>query len=593
MINTFKKILYFLTPHERRSAGLLLLMIFIMALIEMIGVASILPFMAVLTNPGLVETNSTLNTMFQSLSIFGIDNNQQFLTVLAILVFLFLITSISFKAFTVYVQTRFIHMRDYSISRRLIEAYLRQPYSWFLNQHSSNLGKNILSEVSQVVGGGLQQFIDLIAKSMVSIVMIFLLIIVNPIIALTIGSFLGGAYLIIFLCIRIYLKKIGKKRFQANELRFKVANEAFNGIKEIEIRGLKQYYIDRFSDPAKAYSQTHTSSQVLSQLPRFFLEAITFGGMLILILYMMTKTDSFNNALPMISLYVFAGYRLMPALQNVYSSFTRISFFNASINKLYSDFKNLKSFNEHHQHQDILPLNKSINLKNIYFNYPNTEQSTLKNINLNIPANSTVGFIGATGSGKTTIVDIILGLLEAQEGTLEVDGQVITKQNSKTWQRTIGYVPQNIYLTDDTLAANIAFGEDPKNINQEVVEKVSKIANLHEFVKKELPKQYQTTIGERGIRLSGGQIQRIGIARALYHSPQLLVLDEATSALDNKTEQIVMNSINNLKKNITIILIAHRLNTVKSCDIIFKIDKGMLVDEGSYDKLIGSRRALS
>ncbi|MDC0625315.1 ABC transporter ATP-binding protein/permease [Alphaproteobacteria bacterium] len=564
-----------------------------MAIIEMIGVASILPFMAVLTNPNLVETNSILNKLFQSSSMFGINNNQQFLTLLGVLVFVFLIISIIFKAFTTFAQTRFIQMRDYSIGKRLIEAYLRQPYSWFLNQHSSDLGKNILSEVGQVVLGGLAQFIELIAKGMISIVMIILLIMVDPIIALTIGFSLSGAYLLIFLSIKIYLKKIGTKRFQANELRYKVADEAFNAIKEIEIRDLKKYYVKRFSDPAKIFFQTNTTSQILSLLPRFLLEAITFGGILILILYMMSKTNSFTDALPIISLYVFAGYRLMPALQNVYSAFTKIIFNDASIDKLYSDFKNLKSFNVPPQGQDILSLNKSINLKNIHFNYPNSKLSALKNINLNIPANSTVGFIGTTGSGKTTIVDIILGLLEAQKGTLEVDGQVISKQNSKTWQRTIGYVPQNIYLIDDTLAANIAFGEDPENINLEIVEKVSKIANLHEFVKNELPMQYQTTIGERGIRLSGGQRQRIGIARALYHDPQLLVLDEATSALDSKTEQIVMNSINNLRKNITIILIAHRLNTVKSCDIIFKIDKGKLVDEGSYDKLIGSRRALS
>lgn len=590
MINTFKKILYLLTPHERRNAAFLLLMIFIMAMIEVIGVASILPFMAVLTNPSLVESNYILNSMFKFSSIFGINDNQQFLIFLAVLVFLFLITSIIFKAFTTYLQTNFVQMRDYSISKRLIEAYLRQPYSWFLNQNSSDLGKNILSEVSQVVVGGLAQFIELIAKGMVSIVMIILLIIVDPLIALTIGFFLGGAYLLIFLLIRIYLKKIGINRFQANKLRYKIANEAFNGIKEIEIGDLKKYYIKQFSDPAKIFSKTNTTSQMLSLLPRFFLEVVTFGGILILIIYMMSKTNSFNDAIPVISLYVFAGYRLMPALQNVYFSFTRIIFNDASINKLYSDFKNLKTSNKHTEDRGIVSFSKSINLINIYFNYPNAKQLTLKNINMNIPANSTVGIVGTTGSGKTTIVDIILGLLEAEKGKLEVDGKIITKQNSKNWQQIIGYVPQNIYLTDDTLAANIAFGEDSKNINQEKVENASKIANLHEFVASELPMQYQTTVGERGIRLSGGQRQRIGIARALYHNPNVLILDEATSALDNKTEQIVMNSINNLKKNMTIILITHRLDTLKNCDIIFKINKGELVEEGSYDKLITSLR---
>jgi ABC-type multidrug transport system fused ATPase/permease subunit len=238
-----------------------------------------------------------------------------------------------------------------------------------------------------------------------------------------------------------------------------------------------------------------------------------------------------------------------------------------------------------------LPLNKTIALKNVYYDYPNTPRTTLNDINLIIPAKSTVGLVGATGSGKTTTVDIILGLLEPRKGTLEVDGKVITKKNSRSWLRSIGYVPQNIYLSDDTVAANIAIGVESKYINQDMVEKASKIVNLHKFVIDQLPKQYQTTIGERGVRLSGGQRQLIGIARALYHNPQVLILDEATSALDNKSEKALMDAINYLSKDITIILIAHRLNTLKNCDIIFKLDKGQLVGKGSFDELINSNKS--
>ena len=235
-------------------------------------------------------------------------------------------------------------------------------------------------------------------------------------------------------------------------------------------------------------------------------------------------------------------------------------------------------------------LKKSIKLKNVNYSYPNTSRSAIKEINLSIPAKSTVGFIGATGSGKTTTVDIILGLLEVQRGSLEVDGQIISKQNVRSWQRSIGYVPQHIYLADDTVAANIAFGIELKNINQELVVKAAKIANLHEFIEDDLPRKYQTTIGERGVRLSGGQRQRIGIARALYHNPKVLILDEATSALDNETELAVMEAVNNLSKTITIILIAHRLNTVKICDFIFKLDKGKLVGQGSFEEIINKNK---
>ena len=209
----------------------------------------------------------------------------------------------------------------------------------------------------------------------------------------------------------------------------------------------------------------------------------------------------------------------------------------------------------------------------------------MKNINLTIPLNTKVGLVGVTGSGKTTIVDVILGLLESSKGTLDVDGQIITKHNAKAWQRYIGYVPQNIYLSDASISANIAFGKEPKEINQENVEKASKIASLHEFVINELPEQYNTIIGERGIRLSGGQRQRIGIARALYHKPKILILDEATSALDNQTEEAVMDAINNLNKEITIILIAHRLNTVKNCDVVFQFKNGELVSKGKFDEI--------
>jgi ABC-type multidrug transport system fused ATPase/permease subunit len=233
-----------------------------------------------------------------------------------------------------------------------------------------------------------------------------------------------------------------------------------------------------------------------------------------------------------------------------------------------------------------MSFNKAINLKNIHFSYLDRSRTTLKDVTLNIPVKSTVGFVGASGSGKTTTVDIILGLLNPQKGTLEVDGRVITERNSRLWQRNIGYVPQHIYLSDDTIAANIAFGVATKDIDQEAVEKVSKIANLHEFVLNELPKKYQTLIGERGVRLSGGQRQRIGIARSLYHNPQVIIFDEATSALDYITEKNVMDAICNFRKNITTIIVAHRLNTVKNCDMIYLFDKGEIKSKGTYDQLI-------
>ena len=581
----FKKILYLLNLRERRIAGVLLVLIIIMALLEMIGVASIMPFMAVLTNPSLVETNFALNKMFQASTMFGVEDNQQFLFAMGVLVFILLVVSVTFKAVTIYAQIRFVQMLQHNISKRLMERYLSQSYSWFLSRNSADFSKTILSETGIVIGNGVSALINLVAKGMVAIALLALLILANPKIALIVGASLSISYLLIYKFTSNYIKRIGEERFKKELLLFKSISEAFGAVKEIKMGGLEQIYIKRFSDPARTIAKNLASSSVVQQLPRFILEVVAFGGIMLLILFQMKQTGSFNNALPIISLYAFAGYRLMPALQEIYGVFSKFNFIIPSVNKIHNDFESLKTLNLNYE-QEIISINKKINLKNIYYRYPNASREALKNISLSIPVNTTVGLIGATGSGKTTTVDIILGLLEPEKGTLEIDEKIITKQNSRDWQRSIGYVPQYIYLSDDTLSANIAFGVEPKDINQEAVEKASKIANLHEFIIDELPKQYQTTIGERGVRLSGGQRQRIGIARALYHDPQVLILDEATNALDNITEKAVMEAVNNLSKRITIILIAHRLNTVKKCDKIYLLDKGKIKNEGTYEELI-------
>ena len=584
-MQNFKKLIFLLTSQELKSASFLLLMVIIMALLEMIGVASILPFIAVITNPEIVESNSILNKIYLFFGKYGVENIQQFLFVLGIFLFVLFIISLTFKAVTYYLQVRFVQMCEYKIGKRLVEGYLHQPYSWFLNRHSAELGKTILSEISRVISGAISPMMDLISRGMLAIAIIFLLIIVDPKLALIVGISLASAYGLIFYFIRNYLKRIGKESLRNNELRFTAISEAFGASKEIKVGGFEQTYIRRFSQAAKIFAQNIAYAQITGQLPRFILEAIAFGGILLIVLYKMGQTDSFNNALPIISLYVFAGYRLMPALQQIYTSFTSLTFSSASLDKLYNDIKSLKPYNINPD-QNFISLNQGIILKNVHYKYPDASRSSLEDISLNIPVKTTVGLVGATGSGKTTTIDIILGLFEAQKGTLEVDGKIITKENSRSWQKSIGYVPQHIYLSDDTIAANIAFCVDSNDINQEAVEKAAKIANIHDFISEELPKQYQTTIGERGIRLSGGQRQRIGIARALYNNPLVLVLDEATSALDNQTEKVVMEAINNLGKNLTIILIAHRLSTVKDCDKIFLLEKGQLKNEGTFAELV-------
>ena len=587
-----KKLLYFLTPHERKNVALLLGMILIMALLDMIGVASILPFIAVLTNPSLVETNVFLNTFFQSLGMFGVETNRQFLFVLGIAVFILLIFTLLFKALTTYVQVRFIQMCEYSIAKRLVESYLNQPYNWFLNRNSSDLGKTILSEVSYIIMSGFSPMINLIAQGAVAIALLTILILVDSKLALTVGFTLGLAYLLIYRFSQNFLNHIGQERLKANQSRFKAISEAFGAIKEIKVSGLEQPYVKRFADPAQNMARHQASSNVIRQLPRFVLEAIAFGGMLLVILYLISKNDTFTDALPVIALYAFAGYRLMPAMQQIFGAFASLRVVGPALDALYEDQKKFQPFNLN-QEKDLLKFNENITLKNIEYQYPNSSRTVLKDINLTIPINSTVGFVGSTGSGKTTTIDLILGLLEAQKGTLEVDGKVINKNNVRAWQRSIGYVPQHIYLADDTVEANIAFGVNSEEIDYRSIEQAAKIANLHEFVRSELPQQYRTIIGERGIRLSGGQRQRIGIARALYKDADVIIFDEATSSLDNLTESLVMQAIDALSDNITLLIVAHRLSTLKKCSQIIELDENGIKQTGSYNEVINESKDLS
>jgi ABC-type multidrug transport system fused ATPase/permease subunit len=581
-----KKLLYLLTPTEQKRAKLLLLMILVMALLDMLGVVSIMPFMALLATPDLVEVNEIFKFAYAALNGFGIiGTTKQFLFALGVFVFVMLVISLAFKAFTTYALLRYTLMLEYSIGKRLVEGYLHQPYIWFLNQHSADLGKTILSEVSEVIHQGAIPMMNLIAQAFVATGLITILILVDPKLALIAGIMLTIVYALLYKFTRGLLNHIGKERLIANQARFTAISEAFGAFKEVKVGGFEQVYIQRFSDPARTFARHQATATAIAQLPRFALEAILFGAMLLVVLYLMSQSDSFTSNVPIITLYAFAGYRLIPALQQIYGAVTQLRFSGPALKALHDSLNSLQPKCSNPRQNSIV-FKQAITLNQIQYRYPNAPQLALKNLSLTIHAKSTVGFVGASGSGKSTVVDLILGLLEAQEGVFTVDGQTITERNRRAWQRVIGYVPQHIYLSDDTVASNIAFGVNAKDIDQAAVEHAAKIANLHDFVINELTNQYQTIVGERGLRLSGGQRQRIGIARALYHKPQVLVLDEATSALDNLTEQVVMEAIHKLGHELTIILIAHRMSTVKACDTIFHIENGAIKAQGTFEELM-------
>jgi ABC-type multidrug transport system fused ATPase/permease subunit len=304
---------------------------------------------------------------------------------------------------------------------------------------------------------------------------------------------------------------------------------------------------------------------------------------------MLGTGDQVEDFLPLITVYAFGGYRLLPALQKVFSAITKIRYNLPIVEILHHDYYSLPETGEKPESQrrpEALSFTRTIELENIRFRYPNTEEDVIKNQSLSIRANTSVGFVGPTGCGKTTTIDIILGLLEAQSGSLRVDSREITAKNRSNWQANLGYVPQSIFLVDDSIRKNIAFGIAENEIDEESVIKAAQVANLHDFIMNDLDRGYETMVGERGVRLSGGQKQRIGIARAVYHDPSVLILDEATSALDGLTENAIMDAIHNLSHKKTILMIAHRLTTVRECDEIFIMEKGVIVDRGTYDELI-------
>jgi ABC-type bacteriocin/lantibiotic exporter with double-glycine peptidase domain len=574
-----------LNKQERINAFKIILVMLIMAIIEMVGIASILPFITILANPDIIETNTIIKKIFNLTKYYGVENIFQFNIVIGVCVFLILIFSIFFKALTAYIQISFVEMREYTISKRLVESYLSQPYSWFLNRHSSDLGKTVLSEVQAIIGGYLKPFMDLIAKSFIIIAILALLFLTDPKLTLFIFFYIGTAYLTIYLWLRSKLKRYGEIRSKENQSRFKILSDAFEAIKEIKIGGLEQRYLELYKSSANNFAKSKVYAGIFSQLPRYFLEAISFGGVILLILILILKKGNLNESLPIISLYVFAGYRLLPSVQSVYGSISNITFFKSSLDNIITELSNLKKYKLNKNNVEM-NLKDKIFLKNICFKYPNLNKNILNYIDVTFPAKSITGLVGPTGSGKTTIIDIVLGLLEPQKGSIIIDTEIINKNNLHTWQKLIGYVPQNINLIDDSVISNIAFGEGSnEDIDIERVIKVSKIVQLHNFILNNLPNQYQTKVGERGVKLSGGQRQRIGIARALYHSPKVLVLDEATSALDDETEKEIMDTIKSLSKNLTIIMVAHRRNTIKYCDLIYKINKGQVDTYGTFEDL--------
>ncbi len=579
---------HLLSPIHRQALWGLGALMLLSAIFEMAGIASIMPFMSMVADPEIVTHNHWLSLVFHR---FGFVSPRSFMIFLGCTVLGVLFLSNLVAALTVWSILRFSFTAGRDLAQKMFAVYLNHPYVFFLNRNSSELVQNTLFEMGRTVNNVLIPLLTILARSTIAFSILILLFSVKPTLALVSGTILGGAYGLVYLGVRKTLARSGQDISLANARRTQIAYETFGGIKDIKILGREKNFFDLFRKPVERYALLQSHTQMISLLPRYALETMAFGGIIGIVLYLLSTGQNLSATLPLISLYALAGYRLMPALQQIFANWSIVRFNISAVDRIARDIDTLPGASKNQPTVPPpsgrkLPLTRAIELDHVTFHYPGREEPVLDQVSLVIPANTSIGLVGSTGSGKTTTLDILLGLLEPTGGYLRVDGQLIDRKNVRQWQATIGYVPQQIMLLDDTVLKNIAFGIPDGEIDREKVVEAAKLAHLHDFVTSDLPQGYDTPIGERGVRLSGGQRQRIGIARALYHEPSVLVLDEATSALDNITENVIMEALNTLSRNKTVIMVAHRLTTVRECDTIVVLDRGRVADSGTYSSLL-------
>lgn len=584
MRDVVRKLLQLTNRRERVLAIALMLFMILNAFMQMVGVASIMPFLAVLSDPEMVHNNQYLRWLYEQL---GFQETSSFLFFLGGLAFGFIVLGNASMAATTWGEIRFTFMLQYSVSRRLMTDFLRRPYIFFVSRNSGDLAKTVLEESRQAVEGAVLPALKMVSHVLMAAALIALLLWIDPWLATASAAAFAVVYGAIYLLARMWLQRSGAARVQANKQRFVAVGEAFSGAKEIRLLGRETVYLDRYRKAAREYARHQANASVLGQMPLFAVEALAFGGVIVIVMYLLAE-GGLATALPVIGVYALAAKRLVPAFQAIFNGITRLRFTIPAVDNLLSDLGDRPGSTSlpdpRNQPEPLIPRD-TIELSNIAFQYPGARDRALKNLSMTIQANKTIGLVGSSGAGKSTLVDILLGLLQPDDGTMRVDGIEIDSGNMRRWQSGIGYVPQHIFLADDDVMGNIALGVPREEIDPEAVKRAARLANLHDFVTQELPHGYETPVGEKGLRLSGGQRQRIGIARALYQDPAILVFDEATSALDNATERVVMSAVHNLSNRKTILLIAHRLSTVKPCDRIFVLNAGQVVESGSWDEL--------
>lgn len=489
--------------------------------------------------------------------------------------------------FTVWRMSVFGAQIGAEISTRLYRHYMYQPWLFHASGSSSQLTNLIAQEANRVTKQVIEPLMQMNAKGVMALVMASGIFIFNPIVAVTGILIFLIAYFILFKTVRNVLAKNGMIVTRSNQIRYKLMSEGFGGIKDTLLLGRQEDFNQRYALASKKQGQAQSTTRTLTQAPRYLMELVAFGVVVFLILYLLTVYNGdLGQILPVLSVYALAGFKLLPAFQNIYASIAQVKSNIVAFDNIEQDLKasHADASKELKKIDSRLSVKQKIQLDGVSFTYPGKSEKALNNLSIEIPVNHVVGLVGASGSGKSTAIDILLGLITPQEGNLKIDGIPLKGDTLRAWQNNVGYVPQSIFLADASIKENIAFGIPPDEIDIQRVKKAAKMAHLEELLE-QLPEGLNTRVGERGVQLSGGQRQRIGIARALYDDAEILVLDEATSALDGITEKLVMDAIHDFAGKKTIVMIAHRLATVKACNTIYMLDNGAVVDKGVFVEL--------
>jgi len=585
MFGQIKELYSLLTIDQRKKLLRLQILVVLMSFAEVASVISIGPFMALVGDISQLKGNGVLADLYRAS---GIENPQDFLFGFAISILLILILATAISTYTIWRLSMYGSMVGAVISNRLFYHYMHQPWLFHASGSSSELTNRITQETGRVTGSIINPLMQMNAKFVMAIFITVAIFLYNPIVSISGMLIFGSAYTLLYRTVRRRLMRNGRHIGEAQQIRFMLMSEGFGGIKDVLLLGRQKQFTDRFQEASNKFAAAQGMTQVLGQVPNYAMQLLAFGGIISLILYLLAVHEgNLGTILSLLAVYALAGFKLLPAIQQIYGGLSTIRGNLAAFDMVRNDLRasSLIAIKDTEPTNERIISKHEVRLDNIIFNYPGKEEPALKNIDITIPANSTIAFVGASGCGKSTLIDLLLGLIEPQKGNLLIDGVTLKKENIRAWQNSLGFVPQSIFLSDSSIRDNIAFGLPPEAVNEQNVKRAAKMAHLDEFLA-ELPQGLDTRVGERGVQLSGGQKQRVGIARALYHDAEVLVLDEATSALDGITEKLIMNAIHDFSGKKTIIMIAHRLATVRQCDTIYFLEKGRVIDQGTYDELL-------